>query len=167
MNTLQFLVFIIIFNVYFTSFYVKHFELPPCMKLSCINKLALPWKETTDFFITHTSWILVFILYIDRFKSLGSVIFFLYFWKSLLLTKAGFIWSILLWYCRTIYSKTVLLLQFKMPVLCLKIWKHLIYFCDYKAEFSASLLQSSVSYDPSEIICICWCKKHIKISCAA
>ncbi len=27
-----FLVFIIICNVYLTSFYVKHFELPPCMK---------------------------------------------------------------------------------------------------------------------------------------
>ncbi len=32
-------VFIIIFNVYLTSFYVKHFELPLCMKY---NKLALP-----------------------------------------------------------------------------------------------------------------------------
>ncbi len=32
-----FLVFIIISNVYFTSFYVKHFELPLCMK--CANKL--------------------------------------------------------------------------------------------------------------------------------
>ncbi len=28
--------------------------------------------------------------------------------------------------------------------------------CDGKAEFSASLLQSSVSRDPSEIILICW-----------
>ncbi len=26
----------------------------------------------------------------------------------------------------------------------------------FKAEFSASLLQSSVSHDPSEIILICW-----------
>ncbi len=31
-----------------------------------------------------------------------------------------------------------------------------IYSCDGKAEFSASLLQSSVSHDPSEIIQICW-----------
>ncbi len=31
-----------------------------------------------------------------------------------------------------------------------------IYSCDFKAEFSASLLQSSVSHDPSEIILICW-----------
>ncbi len=29
-----------------------------------------------------------------------------------------------------------------------------IFWC--KAEFSASLLQSSVSHDPSEIILICW-----------
>jgi len=29
-----------------------------------------------------------------------------------------------------------------------------MYFCDAKAEFSASLLQSSVSLDPSEIILI-------------
>ncbi len=29
-------------------------------------------------------------------------------------------------------------------------------YCDGKAEFAASLLQSSVSHDPSEIILICW-----------
>jgi len=28
--------------------------------------------------------------------------------------------------------------------------------CDDKAEISASLLQSSVPHDPSEIILICW-----------
>ncbi len=28
--------------------------------------------------------------------------------------------------------------------------------CEGKAKFSASLLQSSVSHDPSEIILICW-----------
>ncbi len=33
---------------------------------------------------------------------------------------------------------------------------NVIYFCDGKAEFSASLLQSSVSCDPSEIIIKCW-----------
>jgi len=31
-----------------------------------------------------------------------------------------------------------------------------MYFCDVKAEFSASLLQSSVSHDPSLIIILCW-----------
>jgi len=31
-----------------------------------------------------------------------------------------------------------------------------MYFCDGKAEFSASLLQSSVPHDPSEINIICW-----------
>ncbi len=31
-----------------------------------------------------------------------------------------------------------------------------MYFCDDKAKFSASLLQSSVSHDSSEIILICW-----------
>jgi len=30
-----------------------------------------------------------------------------------------------------------------------------MYFCDDKADYSASLLQSSVSHDPSEIIIIC------------
>ncbi len=28
--------------------------------------------------------------------------------------------------------------------------------CNGKAEFSAALLQSSVSHDPSEMILICW-----------
>ncbi len=32
----------------------------------------------------------------------------------------------------------------------------LIYSCVIKAEFLSSLLQSSVSHDPSEIIIICW-----------
>ncbi len=32
----------------------------------------------------------------------------------------------------------------------------MIYSCDGKAEFSASLLQSMVSHDLSEIILICW-----------
>jgi len=31
-----------------------------------------------------------------------------------------------------------------------------MYSCDGKAEFSASLLQSSVSHDPADIILICW-----------
>ncbi len=34
--------------------------------------------------------------------------------------------------------------------------KNVIYSCDGKAEFSASLLQSSVSHNPSEIILIYW-----------
>ncbi len=38
-------------------------------------------------------------------------------------------------------------------------WKW-IYCCDGKAEFSASLVQSSVSHDPSEITLICWCWKQ-------
>ncbi len=33
-------------------------------------------------------------------------------------------------------------------------------FLGCKAEFSASLLQSSVSHDPSEIILICWFADH-------
>ncbi len=42
-----------------------------------------------------------------------------------------------------------------------------------KAEFSASLLQSSVSHDPSEIILKCWCAEtfliiiNVENSCAA
>jgi len=31
-----------------------------------------------------------------------------------------------------------------------------MYSCDGKSEFSASLLQSSVSHDPSKIMMICW-----------
>ncbi len=42
-----------------------------------------------------------------------------------------------------------------MFVYC-NVFEHLIYSCDVKAEFSASLLQSSVSHDPLEIILIYW-----------
>ncbi len=35
-------------------------------------------------------------------------------------------------------------------------FSNVIYSCDGKAEFSASLLQSSVSHDTSEIILIYW-----------
>jgi len=34
--------------------------------------------------------------------------------------------------------------------------KYNLLWCDGKTGFSASLLQSSVSHDPSEIILICW-----------
>jgi len=36
------------------------------------------------------------------------------------------------------------------------IFQNVIFSCDGKAEFSASLLQSSVSHDPSENILMCW-----------
>ncbi len=49
----------------------------------------------------------------------------------------------------------------------IKIFYNAIYPCHGKAEFSASLLQSSVSHDPSEIIWICYydlvLKKHFLI----
>jgi len=38
----------------------------------------------------------------------------------------------------------------------LNTFTNVIYSCDAKARFSASLLQSSVSHDPSEIILIWW-----------
>ncbi len=38
----------------------------------------------------------------------------------------------------------------------LNIFLNVIYSCDCKAEFSASLLMFSVPQDPSEIIQICW-----------
>jgi len=38
----------------------------------------------------------------------------------------------------------------------LNTFKNVIYSCDGKAEFSASLLQYSVSHDPSEISLIWW-----------
>jgi len=49
--------------------------------------------------------------------------------------------------------KTVL--QLKISVFYLSIFSFVIYSCNEKAEFSASLLQSSVLHDPSEIILIC------------
>ncbi len=45
-----------------------------------------------------------------------------------------------------------MLLQFWITVFYIKIILNVIYSCNGKAEFSASLLQSSESYDPSEII---------------
>ncbi len=54
-----------------------------------------------------------------------------------------------------------ILLQFKINVFYLNIFSNVIYSCDGKAGFSASLLQSSVSHDPSEIIQI----KSIKYAC--
>ncbi len=48
------------------------------------------------------------------------------------------------------------LLQFKITVFYLNIYREVIYSCDGKAEFSASFLQSSVSHDSSEIILIFW-----------
>ncbi len=69
------------------------------------------------------------------------------FWeKSLMLNKAAFIWS-------KNYIKTLILLQFKVTVFYFNILWNVIYFCDGKAEFSALLLQSSVSHD--EIIVMC------------
>ncbi len=52
-----------------------------------------------------------------------------------------------------------------IAVFCWNIFKNVIYSCEGKAECAASLLQSSVSHDPSEIILICliWCsRKNIK-----
>ncbi len=45
-----------------------------------------------------------------------------------------------------------MLLQFKTTVYHLTVFWNAIYLCDGKATFSASLLQSSESHDPSEII---------------
>jgi len=47
------------------------------------------------------------------------------------------------------------MLQFKI-VFYLNIFKNIIYFCDVKAEFSASLFELSVSHDPSELIYLIW-----------
>ncbi len=54
--------------------------------------------------------------------------------------KAAFIWS----------------KQFKMTVFDVNVFWNVIYSCDAKLNVLASLLQSSVSHDPSEIIQICW-----------
>jgi len=48
-----------------------------------------------------------------------------------------------------------MLLQFKITVYYFNIFKNIFFFCDYKAEFLAEFLQSSVSHDPTEIILIC------------
>ncbi len=84
-------------------------------------------------------------------KCFGSVRLVLMFWKkSLILTKAAFIWFI--W-------KTEILLNItptKIMLFRLNIFLNVILFLWCKVEFSASFLQSSVSHDPSEIIQICW-----------
>ncbi len=69
------------------------------------------------------------------------------FWKKslMLLTKAVFIW----WKKETLWNITVLNIFFIYILQCNR-------FLWCKAELSASLLQSSVSPDPSEIILICW-----------
>jgi len=47
-------------------------------------------------------------------------------------------------------------------VFCLSILSNVIYSCDVKAVFSASLLQSSESNDPSEIILmLIYCSRNI------
>jgi len=38
----------------------------------------------------------------------------------------------------------------------LNIFSNVIYSCDGKAKFSALLLESLVSHDPTKIIIICW-----------
>ncbi len=53
--------------------------------------------------------------------------------------------TVILWNIITIYNNSFL---FKYIL-------NVIYSCEGKAEFSTSLLQSSVSHDPSEIILIC------------
>jgi len=63
-----------------------------------------------------------------------------------MITKAAFIWSKVQQnqqYCETFLNNSFL-------------FCNVIYSCDGKADFSASLLQSSVSHDPSEISLICW-----------
>ncbi len=49
-----------------------------------------------------------------------------------------------------------MLLQFKLTVFYINVFKKCNLFLWCKAEFSASLLQSSVSHDPSEIILKFW-----------
>ncbi len=87
------------------------------------------------------------------FKSLWLFFFFVFFmfWKkSLLLTKAAFIWSI--------YSKNSNIVKMYSNLTFFKseytLKCSLFLWCS--AEFSASLLQSSVSHDHSEIILIYW-----------
>ncbi len=63
-------------------------------------------------------------------------------WNSLLLIKVACIWS-------NIDNIKITVFLF----VCILKWNVFLW---NKAEFSASLLQSSVSHDPSEIIIICW-----------
>jgi len=48
-----------------------------------------------------------------------------------------------------------------MAIFYLNIFFNVIYPCNGKAVFSASLLQSLVSHDPSETILIGWCSRNI------
>ncbi len=93
------------------------------------------------------------IWYTQLFKSLGSVIFLKE--VSYMLTKAAFIWlkntvkTVIFGNSITIQNSISILIYVKYP-------------CDAKAEFPASLLQSSVSHDPSEItLTLIWCFRNI------
>ncbi len=85
--------------------------------------------------------LLKFKLYTLLFKSLASVRFFMFF-KEVSYAHQGCIYLMK-------NKNGEMLLKFKNTLKCnLFLWR--------KAEFSASLLQSSVSHDTSEIILICW-----------
>ncbi len=66
--------------------------------------------------------------------------------------NAAFVWSKIQW---KQYNFKIIL-QFKITIFCLNKYTNIVYSCDGKAQFSASLLQSSMSHDPLEIILICW-----------
>ncbi len=116
-----------------------------------MNSLQMPGSSQDMYFswiFLSNSWgYLVKLCYsIPPFKSLGIVMFSKRSHQS----------------CIYLIKNTVktdiceILLQFKITVFCCKIYLKCNLFLWCAAEFSASLLQSSVSHDPSEIILICW-----------
>ncbi len=81
-------------------------------------------------------------------------------WRTLFTSK-NLLWNrkhlqMLKVFYRTIYTKKVLLLHHEAPLFLECIYETVIQSCDAKLYFKQSLLQTSLSCDPSEIILTCW-----------
>ncbi len=118
-------------------------------------------KTGVAFIILISVYIYIYI-YIYILNSLGSVRFFMFLSQFLLLIKVVSIWSkiqennyFVKYYCNL--KKFSILIYFKIEFIPVS-----------KAEFSSSLLKSSVSHDPSEeIILIFWFIINVGNICAA
>ncbi len=87
----------------------------------------------------------------------------LWHWRSSTIVSVTQIWIhtqllrslVMLGFKKNVFE-SLILIKATLDLNILNIFSYLIYSCDGKAEFSASLLQFSVSHDLSEIILICW-----------
>ncbi len=107
------------------------------------NNYLIAYAELTYYF--KVFWVLL--LFLIPFRGLRLVTFSKCFERSILCSPKKYIAkTVITWEFITIWNNCFL---FKYILKCnLFLWS--------KAVFSASLLQSSVSHDPSEIILICW-----------